>query len=66
MKFSNDCLSPPRGTWSEQATKLKLKYPALTDADLHYKVGEKDEMLLNVQFKLGVTKEKLHEIIDSL
>lgn len=55
-----------KGTWAEQKTKLKAKFPVLTDADLTYENGKKDEMLSKVEKKLGKTKQELHDIIGKL
>ena len=38
----------------------------LTDNDLMFAEGKKDEMLGRLQVKLGKTKEQLHEIIEAL
>jgi uncharacterized protein YjbJ (UPF0337 family) len=53
-------------SWKEQKGKLKAKFPTLTDADLQYEEGKKDDMLKRVQDKLGKTKEELSKIISSL
>ena len=55
-----------KGTWNEQKGKLKQKFAALTDNDLMYEEGKKDEMYGKLQLKLGKTKEELHNIIENL
>ncbi len=55
-----------KGTWNEQKGKLKQKFAELTDDDLLYAEGKKDEMLGKLQIKLGKSKEELDEIISSL
>jgi len=55
-----------KGNWAEQKGKLKQKFAELTDDDLLYVEGKKDEMLGKLQIKLGKTKEELHTIISSL
>jgi uncharacterized protein YjbJ (UPF0337 family) len=55
-----------KGNWEVQKGKLKQKYAELTDNDLMYAEGKKEEMLGNIQRKLGKSKEELHKIIDSL
>ena len=55
-----------KGTWNEQKGKLKQKFAELTDNDLMFEEGKKDEMFGKIQIKLGKTKEELHEIINSL
>jgi len=55
-----------KGNWDEQKGKLKQKYATLTDNDLMFAEGKKDEMMGKLQIKLGKTKEELHKIISSL
>jgi uncharacterized protein YjbJ (UPF0337 family) len=57
---------PVIGSWDEQKGKLKTKFSTLTDADLSYEEGKKDEMLNRLQIKLGKTKEELAKIIADL
>jgi uncharacterized protein YjbJ (UPF0337 family) len=54
------------GNWNEQKGKLKQKFAELTDNDLMFTEGKKDEMLGRLQIKLGKTKEELHKIIAAL
>jgi uncharacterized protein YjbJ (UPF0337 family) len=54
------------GNWNEQKGKLKQKYATLTDNDLLFAEGKKEEMLGRLQVKLGKTKEELHKIISAL
>lgn len=54
------------GNWDEQKGKLKQKFAALTDNDLLFAEGKKEEMLGRVQVKLGKTKEELFKIIGKL
>ncbi len=55
-----------KGTWNEQKGKLKQRFAQLTDNDLIFVEGKKDEMLGRLQIKLGKTKEELHKLIASL
>jgi len=55
-----------KGNWNEQKGKLKQKFAVLTDNDLMYEEGEKDEMLGKLQKKLGKTKEEFDKIIAEL
>jgi len=55
-----------KGNWNEQKGKLKQKFATLTDNDLLFADGKKDEMLGKLQARLGKTKEELHKIIESL
>ena len=52
-----------KGNWNEQKGKLKQKFASLTDDDLMFAEGKKDEMLGKLQIKLGKTKEELHKIM---
>lgn len=54
------------GNWEEQKGKLKQQFAKLTDNDLLFVEGKKDEMMGKLQIKLGKSKEELHEIIQGL
>ena len=55
-----------KGNWNEQKGKLKQKFAVLTDNDLMFAEGKKDEMFGRLQKKLGKTKEELRNIIEAL
>ena len=55
-----------KGNWNEQKGKLKQKFANLTDNDLLYEQGKKDEMFGKLQIKLGKSKEELDKIIAAL
>jgi len=55
-----------KGNWEEQKGKLKQKFATLTDNDLMFAEGKKDEMMGKLQIKLGKSKEQLHELISGL
>lgn len=55
-----------KGSWNEQKGLLKQKFATLTDNDLLFENGKKEEMYGRLQKKLGKTKEELHEIIEGL
>ena len=55
-----------KGNWSEQKAKLKQKFAWLTDSDLLFQPGKKDEMLARLQLKLGKTKEDLNRTLAGL
>ena len=57
---------PVKGNWKETKAKLITMFPTLTEEDLRYENGKKDEMLAKVQTKLGKTKEELDTIITGL
>ncbi|MEA5139131.1 CsbD family protein [Arcicella rigui] len=54
------------GNWNEQKGKLKARFASLTDDDLLFAEGKKEEMMGRLQKKLGKTKDELHGIIDAL
>ncbi len=55
-----------KGSWNEQKGKLKQKFAVLTDNDLMFAEGKKEEMLGRLQVTLGKTKEELQSIIAAL
>jgi len=55
-----------KGNWNEQKGKLKQKFAILTDNDLMFEEGKKDEMLGKLQIILGKSKEEVDSIIDAL
>jgi uncharacterized protein YjbJ (UPF0337 family) len=55
-----------KGTWNETKGKLKQKFAMLTDSDVLFVEGKKDEMLGRLQIKLGKTREELKKIIAEL
>ena len=54
------------GKWNEQKGKLKQKFAVLTDNDLMFEEGRKDEMFGKLQIKLGKTKEEVEKILEAL
>lgn len=54
------------GNWIKTKGKLKQKFALLTDDDLMFEEGKQEEMLGQLQIKLGKTKEELKKIIGSL
>jgi len=55
-----------KANWAEQKGKLKQKFAWLTDNDLLFEIGRKEEMLSRLQVRLGKTKEELRQIIIAL
>lgn len=53
-------------TWNDKKIRLKLKFTSLSDSDLLFDIGKKDEMIVKLQNKLGKTKEELMIIINGL
>lgn len=54
-----------KGNWNAQKGLLKQQFATLTDDDLTYEEGKKDEMLGKLQIKLGKTKEEMENIFKS-
>jgi len=54
------------GNWNEKMGKLKQQFAQLTDNDLLFVEGKKDEILGKLQIKLGKSKEELYKIIEDL
>ena len=55
-----------KGSWNKQKSELKQKFAILTDNDLIFEEGEKEEMFRKLRIRLGKTKEELHKIIEAL
>ena len=55
-----------KGSWTEQKGKLKQKFAELTDNDLMFTEGKKDEMFGRLQVKLSKSREELRQIISDL
>ena len=55
-----------KGNWNAIKGKLKQQYATLTDNDLIFAEGKKEEMFGRLQVKLGKTKEELHKILSDL
>lgn len=47
----------------KQKTKLKQKFPALTNHDFNYQPGKSYEMFHHIQIKLGKTTKELAKIL---
>ncbi len=56
----------PVADWNLQKKKLLAKFSYLTEADLNYEPGKRDEMLNRVQIKIGKTKDELTAIFAGL
>ena len=53
LKFKKMNTTELKGNWNEQKGKLKKKFAVLTDNDLMYEEGKKEEMFGKLQIKLG-------------
>lgn len=54
------------GNWEEQKKRLKEKFAALTNNKALFSEEKKDEMLKKYQAKLGISREELLKIFESL
>jgi uncharacterized protein YjbJ (UPF0337 family) len=54
------------GSWEDIKKMLKTKFSWLTEADLQFTEGKKDEMLNRLQIKIGKTKDELTKIMAGL
>jgi uncharacterized protein YjbJ (UPF0337 family) len=54
-----------KGNWNELKGKLKQRFAVLTDNDLMYEEGKRDEMLGKIQIKIGKSKEELDKILST-
>lgn len=52
--------------WKELKTKIKEKYPKLTEIDLIHSTGKEDELVTRLALKLDVTEEEITDVIDDL
>lgn len=50
-------------SWNKQKSELIRKFAILTDNDLIFEEGEKEEMFKKLRIRLGKTKEELKKII---
>ncbi|PKP02215.1 MAG: general stress protein CsbD [Bacteroidetes bacterium HGW-Bacteroidetes-6] len=55
-----------KGNWHELKGKLKQKFAILTDNDLMFERGKREEMFGRLQAKLGKTSEELKQILEEL
>lgn len=55
-----------KGNWNEIKGKLKQEFAALTDDDLLFTEGKKDELIGRLQKKLGKTKEEIRKLIGEI
>lgn len=55
-----------KGDWAQIKGKLKQKFAQLTDDDLKFAEGKKDELVGRLQSKLGKSKEEIRKMIAEL
>ncbi len=58
--------STVKGSWDEIKGKLKQEYASLTDDDLLFAEGKKDELIGRLQQKIGKTKDDIRKMIGDL
>ena len=56
----------PDKTWNTTKSKLKKKFAELTDHDLLFVKGMREEMIAKLQIILGKTEEEVEEILQNL
>ena len=55
-----------KGNWNDLKGQLKQQYGSLTDEDLMYAEGAGDELVGNIQRRLGKTKHEVVELLNGL
>jgi uncharacterized protein YjbJ (UPF0337 family) len=55
-----------KGDWNIIKGKLKQKWADLTDDDLQYVEGKKDELLGRIQKRTGQTREAIEDAMEDL
>ena len=55
-----------KGNWEELKGKLKQQYAQLTDEDLTYAEGKGDELVGNLQTKLGKGKSEITKMLNDM
>jgi len=55
-----------QGNWEQFTTKLRSKYPQLTDADLSSPDNNESDILRMIEYKLGISTTEFQEIIAGL
>ena len=54
-----------KGEWHELKGKLRQKFAELTDNDLDYTEGQKEELLGHLQKKLGKSQQEITELMNT-
>jgi len=52
-----------KGDWNISKGKLKQKWATLTDNDLHYVEGKREELLGRIQKRTGETREAIEKVL---
>ena len=56
----------PIGFWNTKKDKLRLKYPFLREEDLEFHTGKEKEMMELPGYKMGMSKQALIQIIETI
>jgi len=54
------------GYWQGKKEKIKQKFPGITEQDLNFPEGKEKEMMEKLEYKLGIAKLDLVNIIEAL
>jgi uncharacterized protein YjbJ (UPF0337 family) len=55
-----------KGTWKDVSDRLKKRFSILTDADLLYIQGKEEQLLDRLVRRLGQTKGRIREMLESI
>ncbi|MDO9510887.1 MAG: general stress protein CsbD [Bacteroidales bacterium] len=55
-----------KSNWKELQSKLSLRYPDLTENDLSFIDGKEQDMLRMIEYKLGMSKQEMSNILAEL
>ena len=55
-----------KGNWIGLKKRIRLAYPAITEADLELNVGDDGELLARLQNKFSKTKKEIIVMIDKV
>jgi hypothetical protein len=50
-------------SWNELKTKIKQNYPQLTNADLNFRYGKEEDLIIQIANTLVITRKELREVI---
>lgn len=54
------------GFWNERKEMLKVRFPSISDDDLHFHDGKEKEMMEMLSYKLGKSEDELRRIVNTL
>ena len=50
--------------WADLRDQLKVKYPELTDSDLHYEEAAERDMLRMIKYKISMIRNEMKYVLD--